>query len=151
MCLPQEQRIKELEASLNKCQNVQQVKGYNHSSEGIITSVFLQLKQTFSEKLQEGDYDDIADDPSLPAPSEEGRVTALVGEAGRSPGEVNMSTEHSHRMNSRLPEKISAFSPLTGRPDQENVDTCGFQSVPGISALSGSNELDRGQAEAAPR
>lgn len=40
-CLPQEQRIKELEASLNKCQNVQQVKGYNHSSERIITSVFL--------------------------------------------------------------------------------------------------------------
>lgn len=40
-CLPQEQRIKELEASL-KCQNVQQkVKGYNHSSERIITSVFL--------------------------------------------------------------------------------------------------------------
>ncbi|TNM91564.1 hypothetical protein fugu_019944 [Takifugu bimaculatus] len=82
-----EQRIKELEASLNKCQNVQQVK----------------------EKLQEGDYDDIADDPSLPAPSEEGRVTALVGEAGRSPGE----------------------------------------SVPGIGALSETNELDRGQAEAA--
>lgn len=41
VCLPQEQRIKELEASLNKCQNVQQVKGYNHSSERIITPVFL--------------------------------------------------------------------------------------------------------------
>lgn len=62
-----------------------------------------------------------------------------------------MSKEHSHRMNSRLPEKISVFSPLTGRPDQENVDTFGFQSVPGISALSETNELDRGQAQAAQR
>lgn len=51
------------------------------------TSALLYLtKQTFSEKLQEGDYDDIADDPSLPASSE---VTALVEESGRSSGEVN--------------------------------------------------------------
>lgn len=46
-------------------------------------------KKPYSEKSQEGDYDVIADDPSLPASSEAGRVTALVGEAGRSSGEVN--------------------------------------------------------------
>lgn len=64
-------------------------------SEHIITSVFHYLiKQTFSEKLQEGDYDDIADDPSLPVSSETSRVTALVGEAGRSPGEVNRACVH---------------------------------------------------------
>ncbi|CAG04148.1 unnamed protein product, partial [Tetraodon nigroviridis] len=77
-----ERRIRELEESLNKCQNEPgQVK----------------------EKSQEGDYDVIADDPSLPASSEEGRVTALVGEAGRSPGEEWISwTEKRERENKKV-------------------------------------------------
>lgn len=46
-----------------------------------------------SEKLKEDDYDDIPDDPSFPVSMEVDQVTlALVGEAGRSSGEVNTTS-----------------------------------------------------------
>ncbi|XP_041637259.1 liprin-beta-1 [Cheilinus undulatus] len=62
-----ERRIKELEESLTKSKNVQEL---------------------VKEKLKEDDYDDIPDDPSLPVSMEVDQVTvALVGEAGRSSGE----------------------------------------------------------------
>ncbi|CAJ1054661.1 liprin-beta-1 [Xyrichtys novacula] len=62
-----ERRIKELEESLTKSKNVQEM---------------------VKEKLKEDDYDDIPDDPSLPVSMEVDQVTlALMGEAGRSSGE----------------------------------------------------------------
>ncbi|XP_074554220.1 liprin-beta-1-like [Halichoeres trimaculatus] len=62
-----ERRIKELEESLTKSKNVQEM---------------------VKEKLKEDDYDDIPDDPALPVSMEVDQVTvALVGEAGRSSGE----------------------------------------------------------------
>lgn len=77
-------------------------------------------KPSFSEKLQEGDYDIIADDPSLPASSEAGRAAALVGEGGgRSSGEVNTAWVQTHRMNPRLPVENYHFQPPSGLPDQE--------------------------------
>uniref|UniRef100_H3D541 PPFIA binding protein 1a n=1 Tax=Tetraodon nigroviridis TaxID=99883 RepID=H3D541_TETNG len=101
-----ERRIRELEESLNKCQNEPgQVKGQNPHVSGLLYLIIIKTTLT-----QEGDYDVIADDPSLPASSEEGRVTALVGEAGRSPGEVNTAGV-SHRMNLRLPEENLHFQP----------------------------------------
>lgn len=46
-----------------------------------------------SEKLKEDDYDDIPDDPSVPVSMEVDQVRlALVGEAGRSSGEVNTAS-----------------------------------------------------------
>lgn len=46
-----------------------------------------------SEKLKEDDYDDIPDDPSVPVSMEVDQVAlALVGEAGRSSGEVNTTS-----------------------------------------------------------
>ncbi|XP_062238417.1 liprin-beta-1-like isoform X2 [Platichthys flesus] len=62
-----ERRIKELEESLTKCKEVQQLD---------------------KENLNEDDYDDIPDDPSVPVSMEVDQVTlALEGEAGRSFGE----------------------------------------------------------------
>ncbi|XP_068995953.1 liprin-beta-1-like [Embiotoca jacksoni] len=62
-----ERRIKELEESLTKCKNVQEL---------------------VKEKLKDDDYDDIADDPSVAASTEADQVTLeLEGEAGRSSGE----------------------------------------------------------------
>lgn len=46
---------------------------------------------TLSEKPKEDDYDDIPDDPSVPVSMEVDQVT-LVGEAGRSSGEVNTTS-----------------------------------------------------------
>ncbi|XP_034433797.1 liprin-beta-1-like isoform X1 [Hippoglossus hippoglossus] len=62
-----ERRIKELEESLTKCKEVQELD---------------------KEKSKEDDYDDIPDDPSVPVSMEVEQVTlALEGEAGRSFGE----------------------------------------------------------------
>ncbi|XP_069376290.1 liprin-beta-1 isoform X3 [Paralichthys olivaceus] len=62
-----ERRIKELEESLTKCNQVQELE---------------------KEKLKEDDYHDIPDDPSVPVSMEVDQVTlALEGEAGRSFGE----------------------------------------------------------------
>ncbi|GLD48299.1 liprin-beta-1-like protein [Lates japonicus] len=62
-----ERRIKELEESLTKCKKVQEL---------------------VKEKLKEDDYDDIPDDPLVPASMEVDQVTlVLEGEAGRSSGE----------------------------------------------------------------
>ncbi|XP_060925185.1 liprin-beta-1-like isoform X2 [Limanda limanda] len=62
-----ERRIKELEESLTKCKEVQELD---------------------KEKLKEDDYDDIPDDLSVPESMEVDQVTlALEGEAGRSFGE----------------------------------------------------------------
>lgn len=93
----------------------------DHLSQDKRVSAVLFIQTTLSEKFQEGDYDVIADDPSLPASSEAGRVTALVGEAGRSCSEVNTpaSQQHSHRMNPRLPAEHLHFQPPSGLPDQE--------------------------------
>ncbi|XP_053270771.1 liprin-beta-1 [Pleuronectes platessa] len=60
-----ERRIKELEESLTKCKEVQELD---------------------KENLNEDDYDDIPDDPSVPVSMEVDQVT-LEGEAGRSFGE----------------------------------------------------------------
>ncbi|XP_065807633.1 liprin-beta-1-like [Labrus bergylta] len=62
-----ERRIKELEESLTKSKNMQEL---------------------IKEKLKEDDYDHIPDEPSLPVSMEVDQVAvALVGEAGRSSGE----------------------------------------------------------------
>lgn len=58
------------------------------------TSLITVLTVSSSEKLKEDDYDDIPDDPSVPVVSMEvDQVTlSLVGEAGRSSGEVNTTS-----------------------------------------------------------
>ncbi len=51
------------------------------------------LSCPLSDKSKEDDYDDITDDPALPVSMEVDQVTlALVGEAGRSSGEVNTTS-----------------------------------------------------------
>ncbi|KAK7891800.1 hypothetical protein WMY93_023763 [Mugilogobius chulae] len=63
-----EQRIKELEESLTKCKNVQEI---------------------HKERFREDDYADIQDDPSYPVSLEVDQVmVALEGETGRSSGEI---------------------------------------------------------------
>ncbi|AWO98216.1 putative liprin-beta-1-like [Scophthalmus maximus] len=67
-----EKRIKELEESLTKCRNVQELD---------------------KERSKDDDYDDIPDDPRIPVAMEVEQVAvAMEGEAGRSFGEVNTTS-----------------------------------------------------------
>lgn len=77
---------------------------------------------SLSDKLKEDDYDDIPDDPSLPVSMEVDQVTlALVGEAGRSSGEVNtaLCQNNSHTgwtSDCRLPLEKLSFQPPNSFP-----------------------------------
>ncbi|XP_071358022.1 liprin-beta-1-like isoform X2 [Trachinotus anak] len=108
-----ERRIKELQESLTKCKKVQEL---------------------VKEKLKEDDYDDIPDDPSVPAAMEVDQVTmALEGEAGRSSGEFIPCIAVLSEMNDLDRERqlqSAESSPTTSSTDQTSNKTGPGSSSP---------------------
>lgn len=134
MCLLQEQRIKELEESLNKCQNVQpQVKGYNlfiRTYNHICVPLFNKtnfLRKVTGRRLWRHCRWSFT---SCVLGDESGHS---VGGGGRKEPWRGKQGLCSHRMNPRLPE---SFQPLAGRPDQDNVLMCLVFSLFSASPLS---------------
>ncbi|XP_034529923.1 liprin-beta-1 [Notolabrus celidotus] len=128
-----ERRIKELEESLTKSKNVQEV---------------------VKEKLKEDDYDDIPDDPSLPVSMEVEQVTvALVGEAGRSSGESIPCIAVLSEMNELDRERQAAQSSSDVSPSDSSARTNSTEQVkskaaPGSSASNKASDDSFGTKKA---
>ncbi|XP_056223487.1 liprin-beta-1-like isoform X1 [Seriola aureovittata] len=117
-----ERRIKELEESLTKCMKVQEL---------------------VKEKLKEDDYDDIPDDPSVPAAMEVDQVTlVLEGEAGRSSGESIPCIAVLSEMNEldRERQLQSAESSPTSSSTDQTSNKAGPGSSPPAKANTTSDE-----------